>query len=96
MCVFSSCSHWHGDQGDCTATQPRPRSRGPLPLSIACNLFKAPSLWGIKHTAPYFHDNSSSTLEEIAEQYTFMFMREAGILLTPQDEADIVAFLKLL
>jgi cytochrome c peroxidase len=69
---------------------------GPLPLSIACNLFKTPALWGVKHTAPYFHDNSSKTLEEVAEQYTFMFMREAGIQLTAQDEADIVAFLKLL
>jgi cytochrome c peroxidase len=69
---------------------------GPLPLSIACNLFKTPSLWGVRHTAPYFHDNSSRTLEEVAEQYTFMFKREAGIILTPQDEADIVAFLKLL
>ena len=69
---------------------------GPFPLVIACNLFKTPSLWGIKHTAPYFHDNSSTTLEEVAEQYTFMFKTLAGINLTPQDEADIVAFLKLL
>ena len=69
---------------------------GPAPLSIACNLFKTPSLWGVRRTAPYFHDNSSKTLEEVAEQYTFMFMREAGIQLTAQDEADIVAFLKLL
>ena len=69
---------------------------GPFPLVIACSLFKTPSLWGIKHTAPYFHDNSSKTLEEVAEQYTFMFKLFAGINLTPQDEADIVAFLKLL
>ena len=69
---------------------------GPFPLSIACSLFKTPSIWGIKHTAPYFHDNSSKTLEEVAEQYTFMFKLFAGINLTPQDEADIVAFLKLL
>ena len=69
---------------------------GPLPLTIACNLFKTPSLWGVRHTAPYFHDNSSKTLEEVAEQYTFFFRREAGIELTPQDQADIVAFLKLL
>jgi cytochrome c peroxidase len=69
---------------------------GPLPLSIACNLFKTPSLWGIRHTAPYFHDNSSKTLEEVAEQYEFMFRTEAGINLTPQDQADIVAFLKIL
>jgi hypothetical protein len=32
----------------------------------------------------------------VAEQYTFMFKSEADIVLTPQDEADIVAFLKLL
>jgi cytochrome c peroxidase len=69
---------------------------GPFPLSIACSLFKTPSIWGIKHTAPYFHDNSANTLEEVAEQYTFMFKLFAGINLTPQDEADIVAFLKLL
>ncbi len=69
---------------------------GPLPLSIACNLFKTPSLWGVKRTAPYFHDNSAKTLEDVAEQYAFMFREEAGILLTQQDQADIVAFLKLL
>ena len=69
---------------------------GPLPLIIACDLFKTPSLWGIAHTAPYFHDNSSKTLEELAEQYAFFFRTEAGITLTPQDQADIVAFLKLL
>jgi cytochrome c peroxidase len=69
---------------------------GPLPLVIACNTFKTPSLWGVKHTAPYFHDNSSKTLEEVAEQYRIFFETEAGINLTPQDEADIVAFLKLL
>ena len=69
---------------------------GPLPLVIACNLFKTPSLWGIKHTAPYFHDNSAESLEEVAEHYMFFFQVEAGITLTPQDQADIVAFLKLL
>jgi len=69
---------------------------GPFPLSIACSLFKTPSLWGVRHTAPYFHDNSSKTLQEVADQYAFMFELFAGIILTPQDQADIVAFLKLL
>ena len=69
---------------------------GPCPSSSPATLFKTPSLWGIKHTAPYFHDNSSKTLEEVAEQYRIFFETEAGINLTPQDEADIVAFLKLL
>jgi cytochrome c peroxidase len=92
------------DPGACLTDPPDPNEfppelvapGGPIPLVVACNLFKTPALWGIRHTAPYFHDNSSRTLEEVAEQYTFMFKREAGIILTPQDEADIVAFLKLL
>ena len=92
------------DPGACLTDPPDPNEfppelfgpGGPVPLVVACNLFKTPSLWGIRHTAPYFHDNSSRTLEEVAEQYTFMFKREAGIILSPQDEADIVAFLKLL
>ena len=62
----------------------------------ARNAFKIPSLWGAARTAPYFHDNSAKTLEELAEHYAFFFEREAGIILTPQDQADIVAFLKLL
>jgi cytochrome c peroxidase len=69
---------------------------GPFPLIIACTTFKTPTLWGIRHTAPYFHDNSSKTLEEVADQYRFMFELFSDIRLTPQDEADIVAFLKLL
>jgi cytochrome c peroxidase len=92
------------DPGACLTDPPDPNEfppelfgpGGPVPLVVACNLFKTPSLWGIGHTAPYFHDNSSRTLEEVAEQYTFMFKKEAGIILSPQDEADIVAFLKLL
>ena len=92
------------DPGACLTDPPDPNEfppelfgpGGPLPLIIACSLFKTPSLWGVRHTAPYFHDNSSKTLKEVAEQYTFMFRLFAGITLTPQDEADIVAFLRLL
>jgi len=65
----------------------------PLASLATCQM---PSLWGIAQTAPYFHDNSSKTLEELAEHYAFFFRVEAGITLTPQDQADIVAFLKLL
>ena len=92
------------DPGACLTDPPDPNEfppelfgpGGPFPLVIACSLFKTPSLWGIRHTAPFFHDNSSRTLEEVADQYTFMFNLFAGITLTKQDEADIVAFLKLL
>jgi hypothetical protein len=60
---------------------------GPVPLVIAYNLFKTPSLWGIKLGA-LLHDNSSKARKGGA-QYEFMFGTEAGIILTPQDQADI-------
>jgi cytochrome c peroxidase len=63
----------------------------------------SPQLFGVRHTAPYFHDNSAKTLEEVLEQYKFMFTSNLGfpitysnILLTDQDVKDIIAFLKLL
>ena len=92
------------DPGACLTDPPEPTNfppeligpGGPGPFVLACNQFKTPSLWGVRHTAPYFHDNSSKTLKEVAEQYTFMFKLFSDVILTPQDEADIVAFLKLL
>lgn len=63
--------------------------------------FKTPSLWGVKHTAPYFHDNSAKTLREVVDHYAdffFKVFRIGGefITLTEQDREDIVAFLKIL
>jgi cytochrome c peroxidase len=69
------------------------------PRSFFANLFKVPTLWGVKNTAPYFHDNSAKTLEDVAEHYAFFFLtspRTRGFVFTPQDQADIVAFLRLL
>jgi len=61
------------------------------------NAFKIPTLWGIKNTAPYFHDNSAKTLEEVADHYAkFLLMIPAPAFLTSQDKADIVAYMKLL
>ena len=67
------------------------------------NMFKTPQLRGVRHTAPYFHDNSAKDLEAVLEQYVFMFTSNTGfpltdsnILLTPQDIKDIIAFLRLL
>jgi cytochrome c peroxidase len=64
------------------------------------NRFKQPTLRGIKNTAPYFHDNSAKTLEDVLEHYDF-FLRRAGAQFgfrgfTAQDKSDIIAFLKLL
>ena len=67
------------------------------------NMFKTPQLHGVRHSAPYFHDNSAKTLEEVLEQYVFMFtsnlgvpLTDSNILLTEQDIRDIIAFLRLL
>jgi cytochrome c peroxidase len=68
--------------------------------------FKISPLRGIRKTGPYFHDNSAKTLEEVAAHYTrfFAFVTDPDgpgplqgfIQLTPQDEADMVAYMKLL
>ena len=75
----------------------------PFPFGQFSN-FKIPILWGIKHTAPYFHDNSAKTLEEVIEHYATFFAiatdtnidGDPPLILTPQDKADLLAFLKLL
>jgi hypothetical protein len=63
--------------------------------------FKTPSLWGVRKTAPYFHDNSAKTLRELVDHYGdvfFQFFTIGGqfITLTEQDREDIVAFLRIL
>jgi hypothetical protein len=70
------------------------------------NAFKISPLWGISRTAPYFHDNSAKTLEAVAAHYALFFSIVTDpdgpgplpplIALTPQDQADIVAYMKLL
>jgi cytochrome c peroxidase len=68
--------------------------------------FKISPLRGIRHTAPYFHDNSATTLEAVAEHYRRFFLIVTDVDgpgptpplvdLTEQDKQDIVAFMKLL
>lgn len=70
--------------------------------------FKTPSLRNVALTAPYMHDGRFTTLEEVVEHYSSGVRRsatldpnlakhpEAGIQLTKQEKADLVAFLKTL
>lgn len=37
------------------------------------NKFDVPGLRGISHTAPYFHNNSAATLEEVVDHYIELF-----------------------
>ena len=60
------------------------------------NAFKILPLRGVKRTAPYFHDNSAKTLEDVVRHYANFFFVVAGIVLTPEDQQDIVAYLRLL
>ena len=62
------------------------------------NAFKIPTLWGVKKTAPYFHDNSAKTLKGVALHYRNFFLAVSGgfLFLDDQDLADMVAFMKLL
>lgn len=59
------------------------------------NFFKMGSLRNIKNTAPYFHDNSAKTLDDVLNHYTTALLLR-GILITPQDKQDIIAWLNLL
>lgn len=62
------------------------------------NVFKTSPLRGIRLTAPYFHDNSAKTLEDVAAHYArfFTFSTNGLINLTLQDQQDMVAYMKLL
>ena len=35
--------------------------------------FDVPTLFGVERTAPYFHDNSAATLEDVVRHYQAMF-----------------------
>ena len=53
---------------------------------------KVPSLRGIESRSPYFHNGSASTIEEVVTFYDKRF----NIGFTPQEAADLAAFLKAL
>jgi cytochrome c peroxidase len=54
--------------------------------------FKVPTLRGLAARAPYFHDGSAATLEEVVDFYDKRF----AIKLTPTERADLLAFLRAL
>jgi len=54
--------------------------------------FKGPILRALAARAPYFHNGSAATLGDVVEFYNERF--QMG--LTPQERADLVAFLRAL
>src|SRR5215467_9943075 len=53
---------------------------------------KGPILRGLSARAPYFHNGSAQSLLDVVHFYETRF----GLVLTPQEEADLVAFLSVL
>ncbi len=65
--------------------------------------FKTPTLREVEHTAPYMHDGSIKTLEEVVEHYDkggipnpHLSEKMKPLKLTDQEKADLVAFMKAL
>jgi len=74
-------------------------------LAFQFEAFDVPTLYGISKTAPYFHDNSSATLEDVIELYRqdFAFARASGVPfpfvqtdITEDEKRLIVTYLKTL
>jgi cytochrome c peroxidase len=53
---------------------------------------KGPTLRGLSARAPYFHNGSAQTLLDAIHFYEVRF----GVVFTPEEEADLVAFLSSL
>jgi cytochrome c peroxidase len=53
---------------------------------------KGPILRGLSARAPFFHNGSAHTLLDVVHFYENRF----GLVLTPQEESDLVAFLSVL
>lgn len=70
--------------------------------------FKVPSLRNAALTAPYMHDGRFTTLEEVVAHYdhdikssptvdpALAYTKQTGLMLSAQDQADLIAFLKTL
>lgn len=57
------------------------------------NMFKVPQLLNVEKTAPYLHDGSMATLEEVAK---FMALHQVGRPITDDQASKITVFLKAL
>jgi cytochrome c peroxidase len=58
--------------------------------------FRTPALRNVTKTAPYMHDGSIATLEEAIDAEVYYRALESGapLILTPQERADLVAFVR--
>ncbi|HEX8835593.1 MAG TPA: hypothetical protein VF748_01540 [Candidatus Acidoferrum sp.] len=87
---------------DLTTNPPSPTSNCKITTDIGQALIdgrfdhigkiKGPILRGLSARAPYFHNGSAQTLLDVVRFYETRF----GLVLTPQEESDLVAFLRVL
>ncbi len=73
------------------------------PINLMRGAFKTPTIRDIELTAPYFHDGSAETLEDVVEHYiTGGVVKEnispnmKSLTLTAQEKADLVEFMHAL
>lgn len=73
------------------------------PIKVLMGAFKTPTVRDVEFSAPYFHDGSAATLEEVVEHYakggevkTNLSRNIKRLDLTAQDKSDLVAFMKSL
>lgn len=83
--------HQGGEEGE-----PRLKDQGRYYVtgeSDDANVFRVPSLRNVVHSAPYFHDGSTDTLEHAIEE---MAEHQLGVELSEEDVALLVSFLNTL
>jgi len=84
------------DEGTVVVESPDP-GRALITGDLAdLNLFRTSTLWGAKHTAPYFHDNSAADLSALVDHYSNAFASAGFPAFTVQQKQDIVAYMQLL
>ena len=73
------------------------------PLQLMRGAFKTPALRDIEHTAPYFHDGSSNSLEQVIEHYakggedkSNLSPSMKNLQLSKAEKSALLAFLKAL
>jgi cytochrome c peroxidase len=97
--IINPFPRWHVIQADGTHRVFQAFA-DPGRMLITCNRadltkFKIRSLWNARNTAPYFHDHSAKTLEDVIAHYKQFFILR-NIPVSDQELADILAYLKLL
>lgn len=82
---------------------PDPGRYAERPLKLMMGAFKTPTVRDIELTAPYFHDGSANTLEEVVEHYvkggevkTNLSPNLKPLNLSEQEKAALVAFMRSL